>query len=258
MNNTNIKQLALTCGLLLGSSAFALQAQESGEVNLGFQVKTNHLWHGFIVTPGVFTAGELTYTTASGNTKFGLWGGASFDGSYKELTYFASHKFSDNLFVEIVTHGNHSGIYDSEDGVVDIFNFGDDPAETGNFTDIGVGYTFAGDAPVSIYYSVIVQGIDVFEDEETGERERAYTNYLEVSKPVWSNTAGESVNAFIGGAFSPKGDQNFYYKEAGIVNVGFTYNTSVSIGEFTLPVSSTAMWNPSRNEGALQVALNFF
>lgn len=245
-------KISIAMLLLMGCASAQVQAEESGNFNLGFQVKTNHLWHGFIVTPGVMTAGELTYTTASGNTKFGLWGGATFDGDYKEFTYFASHKFSDNLFVEIVNHGNHSTIDE-----VDIFNYSSDPSKTGNFTDIGVGYTFDGEIPVSLYYSVIVQGIDKFAYEETGKPERAYTNYIEASMPVWADDKGETVDAFIGGAFSFIGDKNFYDDKANIINVGFTYKRQLHILDYTLPVSATAMWNPALNNGALQVAFTF-
>tara|TARA_R110000868_G_scaffold21995_2_gene90743 strand:+ start:713 stop:1474 length:762 start_codon:yes stop_codon:yes gene_type:complete len=253
MLKTTSKNIIMTALILLACTAKQVNAEQSGNFDLGFQIKTNHLWHGFIVTPGIMTAGELTYTTASGDSKFGLWAGASFDGEYQEFTYFASHRFSDQLFVEIVNHGNHSSIDD-----VDIFNYSSDPTKTGNFTDIGVGYTFAGDMPLSLYYSVIVQGIDKFADEDTGKRERAYTNYIEANLPVWQGKDGETVTVFVGGAFSPTGDKNFYDDSANIVNLGFSYAKNLQILDYTLPVSATAMWNPALNNGALQVALSFF
>ncbi|MDP5033043.1 hypothetical protein [Paraglaciecola sp.] len=253
MLNKTAKNITMSALLVMAFTAKYVNAEQSGNVDLGFQIKTNHLWHGFIVTPGIMTAGELSYTTASGNTKFGLWAGASFDGEYQEFTYFASHQFSEQLFVEIVNHGNHSSIED-----VDIFNYSSDPTKTGNFTDIGLGYTFAGDMPLSLYYSVIVQGVDKFEDEDTDRRERAYTNYIEANLPVWKGKDAESVKVFIGGAFSPTGDKNFYDDSTNIVNVGLTYQKNLKILDYTLPVSATAMWNPALKKGALQVAFSFF
>ncbi|WP_351060170.1 hypothetical protein, partial [Psychrobacter sp. TB20-MNA-CIBAN-0197] len=89
---------------------------------------------------------------------------------------FASYKFSEQLFIEIVNHGNHSSINN-----VDIFDYSSDPDKTGNFIDVGLGYTFAGEMPLSLYYSVIVQGIDTYLDESSGKNKQAYTNYLEAS-----------------------------------------------------------------------------
>ncbi|KXI28090.1 hypothetical protein [Paraglaciecola hydrolytica] len=253
MLKTTTKNITMSALLVMACTTMHVNAEQSGNVDLSFQIKTNHLWHGFIVTPSIMTAGELTYITASGNTKFGLWAGASFDGEYQEFTYFASHQFSEQLFVEIVNHGNHSSIDD-----VDIFNYSSDPTKTGNFTDIGLGYTFAGDMPLSLYYSVIVQGVDKFEDEYTGRRERAYTNYIEANLPVWQGKDGETVTVFVGGAFSPTGDKNFYDDSANIVNLGFSYTKNLQILDYNLPVSATAMWNPALQNGALQVAFSFF
>lgn len=104
-------------------------------------------------------------------------------------------------------------------------------------------------------FAVIVQGIDKFENDE-GELERSWTNYIEVSAPVWHGNNGESVNAFIGGAFSPVQDANFYYDKAAINNVGLTFKKEVKILESTLPVSATAMWNPALNQVALQFSVD--
>ena len=225
----------------------------SNDFNLGLEFKTNHLWHGSIVTPGPMVAGELTYKTADNKITLGLWGGTSFDGEYQEFTYFASYKFSEQLFIEIVNHGNHSSINN-----VDIFDYSSDPDKTGNFIDVGLGYTFAGEMPLSLYNSVIVQGIDTYLDESSGKNKQAYTNYLEASMPVWKgNELDEQVSVFIGGAFSFLDQQNFYDDIANIVNLGFTYSKSLQILEYNFPISATAMWNPAQNKGALQVTFTF-
>jgi len=249
------KQLGLSAVILLSCLSTQIQAKDAGEWNLSLDIKSNHLWHGFIVTDGVMTATSLEYKTEDKQTTYGLWGGGSFNGKYKEFTYYASHKFSDNLFVEIVNHGNHSSI---PNGQVDIFNYSTDPSKTGNFTDIGLGYTFKGNTPISVYYSVIVQGIDVFVNSNTGKRQRSYTNYLEFSAPVWQGEKGDTVKAFIGGAFSPVQAKNFYSNNANINNVGFTYSKELKVMGTTFPVSATAMWNPALKIGALQVAVNLF
>jgi len=245
------KQLTMIIILCLG--CFNVQAQQGGDFDLNFQIKTNHLWHGFIVTPGIMTAGTLSYLSEDEKTKFGIWGGATFNGEFKEFTYFASHNFSENMFVEIVNHGNHSSIQN-----VDIFDYSTDSTKTGNFIDIGFGYTFSGDMPVSVYYSVIIQGVDTYIDEDSGKKKQSYTNYLELQIPAWQGKKGESVNVFVGGAFSPVDSKNFYDDKANITNVGFTYKKELEILNYTLPISATAMWNPALNIGALEVAFNFF
>lgn len=254
MINIRSYRLAILLTLTAGLGSFSLQAQEGGGWDLSFGVKTNHLWHGFIVTDGVMAATALEYKTPDEKTTFGFWGGGSYNGEFKEFTYYASHRFTDRFFMEIVNHGNHSSIDDSE---VDIFNYSSDPTKTGNFTDIGLGYTFGEDTPVSVYYAVIVQGIDKFEDDD-GDLSRAYTNYVEVSAPVWNGTEGEQVNVFLGGAFSPVQDRNFYYEKAAINNVGLTFKKEVSFMDKKIPISSTAMWNPALDVGALQFAVDFF
>lgn len=249
------KKLALSSAIILSGLSSQANATDGGNWKLAFDLKTNHLWHGFIVTDGVMTAGSLEYKTEDNKTTYGFWGGGSFNGEFKEFTYYASHKFSDDFFVEIVNHGNHSSIADAD---VDIFDYSTDPSKTGNFIDIGAGYTFDGEMPISVYYSVIVQGIDTYIDEDTGKKEQSYTNYIEVSAPVWSGKNGENVKAFIGGAFSPVNDSNFYSDNANINNVGITYSKNLHAMGKTFPVSATAMWNPALELGALQVAVNLF
>lgn len=253
--NKSMKMLGITATMISCCLSAQAVAEVGGEFDLSFAMKTNHLWHGFIVTDGVMTAGALEYKTADKKTTFGLWAGGSFNGEYKEFTYYASHKFSDNFFVEIVNHGNHSGIADDE---VDIFNYSSDDSKTGNFTDIGMGYTFSGDTPISLYYAIIIQGVDKHIDDSSGELERSYTNYIEVSAPVWHGKNGETVNAFVGGAFSPVHKRNFYSDNANINNVGFTFSKEINLLNTSFPVSATAMWNPALNHGALQVAVELF
>lgn len=253
LNNTHKK--TTIAAVLASTLSTPLYAESDSEWNLAFDVKTNHLWHGFIVTESVMTAGSLEYKSANKKTTYGLWGGGSFNGEFKEFTYYASHKFSDDLFVEIVNHGNHSSI---PEGDVNIFDYSTDPSKTGNFVDIGAGYTFQGDTPISVYYAVIVQGVDTYIDEDTGEKVQSYTNYVEVSAPVWNGKDNEQVKAFIGGAFSPVNDKNFYSDNTNINNVGLTYSKNLHAMGKTFPVSATAMWNPALEIGALQVAVNLF
>jgi hypothetical protein len=201
------------------------------------------------------TSGSMSYTTEDKSTTYGFWGGSSFNGEFKEFTYYASHQFNENWFIEVVNHGNHSSIDDTE---VDIFNYSSDPTKTGNFTDIGLKYTFSGQTPVSIYYSVIVQGIDKFTNEDNEELERSFTNYVEVNTPIWQGKQGETVTAFIAGAFSPVQEENFYHDSAAINNVGLTYRKNINVFDKSIPISTTVMWNPAKNIGAFQFAIDFF
>ncbi|MEI6858755.1 MAG: hypothetical protein V5788_03025 [Shewanella sp.] len=253
----NIKELGVITLLLTGGLSTQVQASDSdsdsGDWNLSLSLQTNHLWHGLTITDTPMTAVSLQYITADNKTTFGLWGGASFDGEYQEFTYSVSHKFTDNFFVELVSHGNHSGIDD-----VDIWDYSSDPLKTGNFVDIGMGYTFEGEMPITVYYSVILVGIDTITDQVTDEEDRSWTNYIEVSAPVWHGKEGKKVKAFIGGAFSPVHDENFYSDNADITNVGFTFSQEINILGTTFPISATAMWNPALNNGSLQAIVNFF
>lgn len=218
----SVTPLIIVIVLYIGS--LSIEAQEGGGVDISFQLKTNHLWHGFIVTPGVMTAGSLYYLSESRKTKLGIWGGASFNGEYQEFSYFIEHRFSDRLFIEIVNHDNYSAIEE-----VDIFDYSTDPLKTGNFIDIGLGYHFDGSIPISLYYSVIVQGVDTYTDQDSGEEKQAYTNYVELTAQLWQRGEDELLNVFVGGAFSPLDAKNFYDEQANIVNVGFTYKNNLQI-----------------------------
>ncbi|WP_116496903.1 hypothetical protein [Balneicella halophila] len=70
-----------------------------------------------------------------------------------------------------------------------------------------------------------------------------------------------NVHAHLGAGFAFDGDTHLYgdgENSFDIVNVGFTANKDVKIGNYTLPVHSTFLWNPSVEIARMQIAVDLF
>lgn len=78
-----------------------LTAQDSNSLvdnfNIDLHVKNMHLWHGFLVTPGVMMASSMEYQFSNQKFVAGLWGGVSFNGTYKEFSYYSRYHFTNRL-----------------------------------------------------------------------------------------------------------------------------------------------------------------
>lgn len=251
----NIKLFfVLLFGILILQSA-NVRAQEEKSLtdhfNINLDLKNMHLWHGSVVTSGVMMATSMEYSSANEKLIVGLWGGASFSGDYKEFSYYSKYKFTNNFYAELVSHNNYS----NEENP-DIFSY--DKYTSPNFLDIALGYTLSEDLPLSIYWSTILfgQGGD-YETEENGSITDSYSNYVEISYPIFKDTNSE-LKAFAGGAFSFTTDKTFYSDKANLVNLGLSLSHNLSIFSTTFPVSGTAMWNPETKVGALQLAITLF
>ena len=251
------KSTILAVGML---SAFPFaQAQDApakGSLDMHLQVKNMHLWRGYAVTEAPMTALDVAYVCPSKNFKIGVWGGAGFNGDYREFDYYLAY---------------NKGGFKLE--VWDIFNFSPgmptklfdyDQKTTSHFVDVTLGYQFGKAFPLYLSASTIVYGRDLESIPSSlpgvGPRlgDNRYSTYVHAEYPVYSYN-GYDMKLYLGGAFALAGQaQNFYGSKSNIVATGFVVSKNLTLGSYTIPVSATALWNPELNSGNIQLAVNLF
>lgn len=150
------------------------EISNSDNFNFALDLKNMHLWHGFVVTPGVMMASCIEYV--SSNQKFiaGLWGGANYNGAYKEFSYYTKYCFSDNINVSLISHNNYS---DYDDPNIFSYNKFTSP----NFVDVVLEYTLSKEIPLTFYWSTILFGNGGdFESNAESSVTYSYSNYAEL------------------------------------------------------------------------------
>lgn len=219
--------------------------------NIGVNLKNMHTWHGSVVTPGAMIATSLEYKTADDKFTAGLWGGASFNGDYKEFSYYTSYQFTNNFKTSLISHNNYSN---SENP--NIFSY--DKYTSPNFVDIVLEYTVSESFPLNVYWSTILFGNGGdFEEKIDGEVNNSYSTYVQLTYDLISEDRTK-LSVFTGGAFSPTTEKTFYSESANIVNIGIQLDKKINIFNHDLPVSTTAFWNPETKIGVLQLDINLF
>lgn len=239
--------------LALGSTTTKAQSLDSiaDNFNISLNLKNMHLWHGSIVTSGAMMATSLEYQSTNQKFVLGLWGGSSFDGDYKEFSYYSKYNFTDNFYAELVSHNNYS---DKENP--DIFSYNKHTSP--NFLDIALGYTVSDNFPLKIYWATILfGGAGDYENDVDGSENNSYSNYVELSYRLFQNK-NSKINIFAGGAFSFTTDKTFYSEKANLINLGMSLEHKIKILSKTFPVTGTAFWNPETKVGALQIDISLF
>jgi len=241
----------------------------------GLRLKNMHIWHGFVVTSGPMFATNLEYTTRNSKFTFGFWGASSFtstdvwnpnteqyvSANYREFSIYAVYRFTDRFFTELVTHNNYTGVEERGDKL-EYWSY--DKTTSYNFPDLNFGYNFD---KFSLYWGVIIfgQSQDVEKDDngnlvrdENGNLTDSWTQYAEIKGTLYEKN-NIKLTGFVGGAWSLHTDNTFYTTGKGnIINVGATLHTVAKLGNYKLPVETTAMWNPEKEITVLQVDLILF
>lgn len=236
--------------------------------NISAHVKNMHIWHGFVVHPGAVLATSLEYNSRNSKFTFGLWGGASFSNIdvynedkdesvsayYKEVSLYAVYRFSDNFFVEAVSHNNYTGVEERGD---DLNYWSYDKTQGYNFVDVSFGANVSKNT--SLYLATILGGgSGDYEVQEDGDLKDSWTHYLELKSKVWEKN-DYKLSLFVGGAWSFTTDKTFYTEGAGnIINVGASLNKKLNLGNINIPVEVTAMWNPEKQKTVIQLDITLF
>lgn len=250
--------------LLILVAAFAVQvniAQEKelkdSPIDFSVDLKSNHLWRGLVITDkpmvAVFTSIKLN---KSGSFTTGFWGGMSFsnesDGtSYKEINYYvqyAKNGFSIGLWDLFNTRGVDSP---------DVWNY--DKETTGHILDLRTSYNFGESFPLTLEADFLLHG-SADSQITDGEFEKRYSTYMQVAYPLISE-AKVNLNGFVGAGFSLNGDTHLYgdgQENFDLVNVGLTASKVVKLGNYSMPVSATTLWNPSLKIARVQLAVTVF
>ena len=250
--------------LLILVAAFAVQvniAQEKelkdSPIDFSVDFKSNHLWRGLVITDkpmvAVFTSIKLN---KSGSFTTGFWGGMSFsnesDGtSYKEINYYvqyAKNGFSIGLWDLFNTRGVDSP---------DVWNY--DKETTGHILDLRTSYNFGESFPLTLEADFLLHG-SADSQITDGEYEKRYSTYMQVAYPLISE-AKVNLNGFVGAGFSLNGDTHLYgdgQENFDLVNVGLTASKVVKLGNYSMPVSATTLWNPSLKIARVQLAVTVF
>ena len=150
---------------------------------------------------------------------------------------------------------NTTGITDPE-----VFNY--DKLTTTHIIDLRTSYVFAQSFPLRLEADVLLYtGLADRELDSDNDYKSRYSTYAEVSYPIIENQK-VTMNVFMGAAFALDGTSNLYRtddtKDFGIVNTGFRLAKELSIFEYKLPVSATAMWNPANKIARIKLDINLF
>ncbi|AWG20151.1 hypothetical protein FFWV33_00750 [Flavobacterium faecale] len=218
-------------------------------------LETSHLWRGLVINDGMTATGNIHYAVNKSQTmKVGIWGGAGFDGKYREINYYVQYQ-KNNLSIAIWDLFNTTGIETPK-----VFNY--DKNSTTHIIDLRTSYRFNDNFPLRIEADMLLySGLNDRELNSSNEYRSRNSTYVELSYPVIRDQV-VTLNAFVGGAFPLNGSKHLFTNKTessfDIVNAGITASKSIEIFQYKLPVSATAMWNPSNKIARIKLDVNLF
>lgn len=252
-----MKKILLSLVALVSAGVFA--QEEKGRVDFSVGVETQHLWRGLKVSQKpVFTALTSFDLTQDGALKVGTWGGMSTgDDGYKEIDYFIQYSkggFTVGLW-DLYNFGNDK----FNPAGKDIFNYAS--KNNGHLLDLRFNYFFGEENPLSLEADFIFYGTADARFEGNDVKQK-YSTYLQASYAVNAG-AGVSVTPFIGAGFALNGKDgnNDLYgakENFSVVNLGFNVAKTVNIGNYSLPLVATTMWNPAQKFGQVALTATLF
>ena len=235
----------------------ATQKKETKVSRLDFNVllETSHLWRGLVINDGMTATGNIHYALNESQTfKVGIWGGAGFDGNYREINYYVQYQ-KNNLSIGLWDLFNTTGIQTPK-----VFNY--DKLTTTHIIDLRTSYRFPEAFPIRIEADVLLySGLNDRELDDNNDFRSRNSTYVELSYPVIRNQK-VNLNAFIGAAFPLNGSKHLFTSKTesdlDIVNTGIKATKDIEIFHYKLPVSATAMWNPSNKIARIQLDIGLF
>jgi hypothetical protein len=217
-------------------------------IHLNLEIKNMHLWRGYRVTSGAMSGGNLNYHSKNQKFKAGLWGGAGFNGEYREFDYYLSYN-SSGFSIAVWDINNFTDYPDAK-----IFDYS--KANTSHFIDVTIGYQFKTIIPFKLSWSTIIQGRDTYLNNQL-ELKNAYSNFVAIDVPILKNDKS-SLHIFTAYAFSFLNKSNFYGARPNIVELGLGYEKKLSVFNHNIPVGAKAMWNPEQGYGGIQFSAKIF
>jgi hypothetical protein len=217
--------------------------------DINMQVRNIYIWRGFKVSNSPMTNVNMQFNiTKDKSLTAGFWGGGSFNGEYTEFDYYVSYA-KKGLSLSVWDVNNFSDFPNAN-----LFNY--NPRSTSHFIDVRAGYNFGDAFPLSVQWTTIILGRDTH-TKSNGDVANSYSNYTELDYRLWKVGDAE-IHAFVGGGFAFGRQANFYGSKPNIVNTGITLNKDLIIFKYRVPLAATAMFNPEKKYGALQLVANIF
>lgn len=223
------------------------------DFNVG--IETSHLWRGLVINDGMTATGNIHYALNESQTfKVGIWGGAGFDGNYREINYYVQYQ-KNNLSIGLWDLFNTTGIETPR-----VFNY--DKLTTTHIIDLRTSYRFPEAFPIRIEADILLySGLNDRELNDSNEYRSRNSTYVELSYPIIRDQK-VNLNVFMGAAFPINGSKHLFTNKIesdfDIVNTGIKATKNIEIFHYKLPVSATAMWNPSNKIARIQLDVNLF
>ena len=239
------------------SDTIVTQQEETKTARLNFNVglETSHLWRGLVINDGMTATGNIHYALNKNQTfKVGIWGGAGFDGNYREINYYVQYQ-KNNLSIGLWDLFNTTGIE-----IPRVFNY--DKLTTTHIIDLRTSYRFPEAFPIRIEANILLySGLNDRELNDSNEYRSRNSTYVELSYPLIKDKK-VNLDLFMGAAFPINGSKHLFTNKVesdfDIVNTGIKATKIIEIFQYKLPVSATAMWNPSNKIARLQLDVNLF
>ncbi|MCG9791331.1 hypothetical protein [Flavobacterium algicola] len=237
------------------SSAVVPIETQPSRLDFNVGIETSHLWRGLVINDGMTATGNIHYALNKSQTfKVGIWGGAGFDGNYREINYYVQYQ-KNNLSIGLWDLFNTTGIETPK-----VFNY--DKLTTTHIIDLRTSYRFPEAFPIRIEADILLySGLNDRELDSNNEYRSRNSTYVELSYPVIVDQK-VNLNAFVGAAFPLNGSKHLFTTKANsdfdIVNAGITATKNIEIFNYKLPVSATAMWNPANKIARIKLDINLF
>ncbi|MDR2122142.1 MAG: hypothetical protein LBP34_03365 [Flavobacteriaceae bacterium] len=266
---TNIKmntKLLLTVVPLFGLFLKAQEVQEQPlpekeKLNVSLELKNNHLWRGLVGADVLFSSVDINYAFDKQNHFIlGVWGGSELAGeehadgknyAWHEIDYYFKYD-TGRFMVGLWDCFSDSG-KDRDDLSGDIWNY--DTHTTGHRVDFRGYYVLSEQTPLKIEF-----GTSIYGDDRTLKGDQKYSTYAELNYPLIRDKK-TNLNVFCGAGIGYGGNSHMYGNgkhDFDIVNVGITTSRAFTLWEHKVPVSATAMWNPSNKMARVQLAAVIF
>ncbi|MGM5630218.1 hypothetical protein O2K51_04890 [Apibacter raozihei] len=246
------KTLVLTMTFLM--STVVLWGQEADRLDFNLSLRSNHLWRGITVSDVPIADVDIHYALDNKkNLKLGVWGGIGLSDHKGE------HYHEINYYLNYATKMWGLGVWDVFNSTsltgkpADIWNY--DHKTSGHRFDLRGYLVFAESFPLRLEYGTSFYGND---RNERGDQR--WSSYGELNYPVIRGKAVD-LRVFCGAGFGLTGHSHFYGNgkhDVDVVSVGFTASKNVPVLGYKLPVSATAMWNPSVKQARVQIAASLF
>ncbi|MBE0392727.1 hypothetical protein HNQ02_002968 [Flavobacterium sp. 7E] len=233
----------------------AVKETKASRLDFNVGIETSHLWRGLVINDGMTATGNIHYALNESQTlKVGIWGGAGFDGTYREINYYVQYQ-KNNLSIAIWDLFNTTGIASPK-----VFNY--DKLTTTHIIDLRTSYRFPEAFPIRIEADVLLySGLNDRELNSNNDFRSRNSTYVELSYPLIRDQK-VNLNAFIGAAFPLNGSKHLFttktQSDFDVVNTGIKATKNIEIFNYKLPVSATAMWNPSNKIARIQLDVNLF